>query len=202
MTILVLDGDLLDDALAQLADDELLIVVDSSADRLEELQRRYPDPRITYLIGDGEVIPVPDASVDRALGDGSESELRRVLRVDEARSRAGACALGAGRGRAARAQRRRGRPRRPDARERRRRVAARGRRRARQEPRRAARQRRSCARRGSRSGARSSSATACCRTRSWESRGRTGRRPRSSGSGRCSAPRGGRSPWRETSGAP
>jgi ubiquinone/menaquinone biosynthesis C-methylase UbiE len=80
MTILVLDGDLLDDALAQLADEELLIVVDSSADRLEELQRRYPDPRITFLIGDGEVIPVPDGAVDRALGEGSESELRRVLR--------------------------------------------------------------------------------------------------------------------------
>jgi hypothetical protein len=80
MTILVLDGDLLGEALTQLAEDELLIVVDRSADRLEELQRRYPDPRITFLIGDGDVIPIPDRAVDKALGEGSESELRRVLR--------------------------------------------------------------------------------------------------------------------------
>jgi len=81
MTILVLDGDLLGQALEQLAADELLIVVDSSADRLEELEERYPDPRITFLIGDREVIPVPDGSVDKVLGEGSESELRRVLRT-------------------------------------------------------------------------------------------------------------------------
>jgi ubiquinone/menaquinone biosynthesis C-methylase UbiE len=81
MTILVLDGDLLGQALEQLAEDELLIVVDTSADRLEELEERYPDPRITFLIGDGEVIPVPDGAVDIVLGEGSESELRRVLRT-------------------------------------------------------------------------------------------------------------------------
>ena len=81
MTILVLAGDLLGQALEQLAEDELLIVVDPSADRLEELEERYADPRVTFLIGDGEVIPVPDGSVDRVLGEGSKSELRRVLRT-------------------------------------------------------------------------------------------------------------------------
>jgi ubiquinone/menaquinone biosynthesis C-methylase UbiE len=80
VTFLVLDGDLLGEALARLADDELLIVVDLSADRLEDLQRRFPDPRVTYLIGDGSVIPIPDASVDRVLGEGSAAELQRVLR--------------------------------------------------------------------------------------------------------------------------
>jgi ubiquinone/menaquinone biosynthesis C-methylase UbiE len=80
MTILVLNGDLLGQALEQLAEDELLIVVDPSADRLEELQRTFSDPRITFLIGDGVVIPVPDGSVDSVLGEGSESERRRVLR--------------------------------------------------------------------------------------------------------------------------
>jgi hypothetical protein len=80
MTILVLNGDLLGQALEQLAEDELLIVVDPSADRLEELQRDFPDPRITFLIGDGVVIPVPDGSVGRVLGESSESERRRVLR--------------------------------------------------------------------------------------------------------------------------
>jgi len=81
MTILVLDGDLLGQALEQLAEDELLIVVDTSADRLEELEERNPDPRITFLIGDRDVIPVPDGAVGRVLGEGSESELRRVLRT-------------------------------------------------------------------------------------------------------------------------
>ena len=80
MTILVLDGDLLDEAFAELGEDELLIVVDPSAGRLEELERRFPDPRVTYLVGDGEVIPLPDASVDRVLGAGAEDEVRRVLR--------------------------------------------------------------------------------------------------------------------------
>ncbi len=80
MTILVLDGDLVGEALAALGDGELLIVLDLSADRLEELEERYPDPRITWLVGDGNVVPLPDSSVDRVLGDCSEQELRRVLR--------------------------------------------------------------------------------------------------------------------------
>jgi ubiquinone/menaquinone biosynthesis C-methylase UbiE len=81
MTVLVLDGDLVGAALAELAEDELMIVVDPSADRLEELEQRYPDPRVTWLIGDGVVIPIPDDCVDRVLGEGSDSELRRVLRT-------------------------------------------------------------------------------------------------------------------------
>jgi ubiquinone/menaquinone biosynthesis C-methylase UbiE len=81
MTVLVLDGDLVGTALAELGEDELMIVVNPSADRLEELEERYPDPRITWLVGDGVVIPIPDDSVDRVLGEGSDSELRRVLRT-------------------------------------------------------------------------------------------------------------------------
>jgi ubiquinone/menaquinone biosynthesis C-methylase UbiE len=80
VTFLVLDGDLLGEALARLGGDELLIVVDPSADRLEELQRRFPDPRVTFLIGDGAVIPIPDRSVDHVLGDGVEAEVHRVVR--------------------------------------------------------------------------------------------------------------------------
>jgi ubiquinone/menaquinone biosynthesis C-methylase UbiE len=80
MTLLVLDGDLLGEAIRQLGEDELLIVVDPSADRLEELQREHRDPRITFLIGDGEVLPIPDASVDAVVGSGYEPELRRVLK--------------------------------------------------------------------------------------------------------------------------
>ena len=80
MTILVLDGDLLPEALEQLGGGELLIVIDSSADRLDELEERFPDSRISWLIGDGEVIPLPDSSVDKVLGEGTEAEIRRVLR--------------------------------------------------------------------------------------------------------------------------
>jgi ubiquinone/menaquinone biosynthesis C-methylase UbiE len=80
VTALVLDPGLLGEALEGLADDELLIVVDPSAGVLDDLQLRYPDPRVTFLIGDGQVIPLPDASVDRVLGEGSDAEVRRVLR--------------------------------------------------------------------------------------------------------------------------
>jgi ubiquinone/menaquinone biosynthesis C-methylase UbiE len=79
MSLLVLDGALLDEALAE-AGDEAVIVVDPSAARLEELEHAAGDPRVFYLIGDPVVLPLPDASVDRALGGGEEPELHRVLR--------------------------------------------------------------------------------------------------------------------------
>jgi ubiquinone/menaquinone biosynthesis C-methylase UbiE len=79
MTLLVLDGELLGDALAG-AGDEDVIVVDLSAGRLEELERRVADPRAFFLIGEAAILPLPDASVDSALGDGVEPELSRVLR--------------------------------------------------------------------------------------------------------------------------
>jgi ubiquinone/menaquinone biosynthesis C-methylase UbiE len=80
MTILVLDGDLVGDALEALSEDELIIVIEPSAARLEALRERFPDSHITWLIGDNEVIPIPDGSVDRVLGEGSESEIARVLK--------------------------------------------------------------------------------------------------------------------------
>ena len=81
VTILVLDCDLLPAALDGLGDDELLIAIDPSADRLGGLLRRFPDPRISFLIGDGVVIPLPDRSVDKVLGEGSAAEVRRVRRT-------------------------------------------------------------------------------------------------------------------------
>ena len=79
MTLLVLDGALLGDALAQAGDEEV-VVVDPSADRLEELEHEARDPRVAYLIGDPVVLPLPNASVDRALGEGDRVELSRILR--------------------------------------------------------------------------------------------------------------------------
>ena len=80
MTVLVLTARLVGEALAELGDGELMIMIDPSADVLEELRLRYPDPRITWLIGDGVVVPLPDASVDRVLGEGDGAEIARVLR--------------------------------------------------------------------------------------------------------------------------
>ena len=79
MTVLVLDGELLGDALAG-AGDEAVILVDRSAERLEQCEREARDPRAFFLIGDPEVLPLPDGSVDSAVGKGVEPELRRVLK--------------------------------------------------------------------------------------------------------------------------
>ncbi|HZT44735.1 MAG TPA: class I SAM-dependent methyltransferase [Gaiellaceae bacterium] len=79
MTVLVLDGARLGDALGA-AGDEDVIVVDPSAARLEELEHAVRDPRAFFLIGDPLVLPLPDRSVDTAVGGDAEQELRRVLR--------------------------------------------------------------------------------------------------------------------------
>jgi ubiquinone/menaquinone biosynthesis C-methylase UbiE len=79
MTVLVLDAGLLGAALGD-AGDEDVIVVDPSAVRLEELERAARDPRAFFLIGDAAILPLPDRSVDAAVGEGVEPELRRVLR--------------------------------------------------------------------------------------------------------------------------
>jgi ubiquinone/menaquinone biosynthesis C-methylase UbiE len=80
VTVLVLDGSLLPAVLAQ-AGDEDVIVVDMSAARLEEFERAAADPRAFYLIGEPAVLPLPDASIDAAVGEGVRAELRRVYRT-------------------------------------------------------------------------------------------------------------------------
>ena len=79
MTVLVLDGALLGETLTQ-AGDEDVIVVEHSAGELERLEREAADPRVFYLIGDPDVLPLPDSSVDEAVGQGVDLELRRVVR--------------------------------------------------------------------------------------------------------------------------
>jgi ubiquinone/menaquinone biosynthesis C-methylase UbiE len=79
VSVLVLDAALLATALAE-AGDEDVIVIDPSSERLDLLEREVRDPRVLYLIGEPNVLPLPDASVDRVLGAGVEHELRRVLR--------------------------------------------------------------------------------------------------------------------------
>ncbi len=77
--MLVLDGELLGDALVR-AGDEDVIVVEFSAERLERLEREARDPRAFFLIGEPAILPLPDRSVDTAVGDAVELELRRVLK--------------------------------------------------------------------------------------------------------------------------
>jgi hypothetical protein len=79
MSVLVLDATHLGEALAD-AGDEDVFVIDLSAARLEELERDTLDPRVFWLIGEPAILPLPDASVDAAVGDGVEPELSRVLR--------------------------------------------------------------------------------------------------------------------------
>jgi ubiquinone/menaquinone biosynthesis C-methylase UbiE len=79
MTVLVLEGSLLRDALAR-AGDEDVVLIDHSAAELERFERETADPRVFYLIGDPEILPLPDRSVDRALGADGAPELARVLR--------------------------------------------------------------------------------------------------------------------------
>jgi ubiquinone/menaquinone biosynthesis C-methylase UbiE len=79
--VLVLGADeaLVADALGRAGDDGGVIVLDHSANRLAELERLLPDARIWYLIGDAEVVPLPDGSIDAALGR-SSPDVERVLR--------------------------------------------------------------------------------------------------------------------------
>ncbi len=71
---------LLADALARAGADGGVVVVDPSGARLQELQERVADPRVWFLVGDGDVVPLPDRSVDSVLGPVSASERERVCR--------------------------------------------------------------------------------------------------------------------------
>jgi ubiquinone/menaquinone biosynthesis C-methylase UbiE len=80
-TVLVVgaDEELLGGALARLGEDDGAIVLDPSAAALEALEQAIRDPRVWYQIGDAEVVPLPDRSVDEAMGERS-GDVERVLR--------------------------------------------------------------------------------------------------------------------------
>jgi hypothetical protein len=60
------------------ADD--VLVLDGSGERLERLLDEVRDARVWYLLGDTEVIPLPDGFVDEVVGAGASPEVERVMR--------------------------------------------------------------------------------------------------------------------------
>jgi ubiquinone/menaquinone biosynthesis C-methylase UbiE len=81
VVVLVLGADdwLLADGLGRAGEDGGVIVLDASAARLEALEEAVPDARVWYQIGDAEVVPLPDDSVDAALGEWTP-DVERVVR--------------------------------------------------------------------------------------------------------------------------
>ena len=82
MTALVVgaDGELLAVELDRMGENEDVIVLDASAERLEVLEDEVADPRVWFMIGDAEVIPLPDGFVDEVVGTDASSEVDRVTR--------------------------------------------------------------------------------------------------------------------------
>jgi len=69
-------------SLAELADYDEIVVLDSDVGALEALVAELADPRLDYMLGALPVLPMPDASVDVLVGaDPSEPEVVRVLRA-------------------------------------------------------------------------------------------------------------------------
>jgi hypothetical protein len=66
-------------ALEGLGDDDL-IVLEESADVLERIEHELGDPRVWLMIGDAEVIPLPDGCVDEVVGVPASPEVDRVTR--------------------------------------------------------------------------------------------------------------------------
>ena len=81
MTTLVISDDamLVAGALDRLGDDDL-IVLEGSADVLEQMEDEIADPRVWFMIGDEEIIPLPDGSVDEVVGVSASPEVDRVTR--------------------------------------------------------------------------------------------------------------------------
>jgi hypothetical protein len=73
------DATVVADVLGRLGDDDL-VVLDESADRLELLLDGLADPRLWFMIGGTEVIPLPDGSADEVVGATASPEVARVTR--------------------------------------------------------------------------------------------------------------------------
>jgi ubiquinone/menaquinone biosynthesis C-methylase UbiE len=74
------DADRVRAALAGAGEDEDVIVLDPAAAALEAARRSFRDPRVWLAIGDPDVIPLPDQSVDEVVGEVPPAELARIRR--------------------------------------------------------------------------------------------------------------------------
>ena len=81
MTVLVVgaDSSVVATALEALGDGDLF-VLEPSAQLLEEIEDEIADPRVWFMIGDADVIPLPDGCVDEIVGVESSPETVRVTR--------------------------------------------------------------------------------------------------------------------------
>jgi hypothetical protein len=66
-------------ALDGLGDDDL-IVLEGTADVLERMEEEIGDPRVWFMIGDAEIIPLPDGCVDEVVGVPATPEVERITR--------------------------------------------------------------------------------------------------------------------------
>ena len=82
MTALVVGADsgLLAVELERMGENEDVIVLDASAERLQVLEDEVADPRVWFMIGDADVIPLPDGTVDEVVGADASPEVERVTR--------------------------------------------------------------------------------------------------------------------------
>ena len=71
--------ELVQEVLGRAGDDGDVIALDPSVDALERLEAAVRDPRLWFLLGDAEIVPLPDSSVDEIVG-GASVDLERVLR--------------------------------------------------------------------------------------------------------------------------
>jgi hypothetical protein len=79
-TAAILGADAARASLAELGGFDEIVVLESSVDELERLIDELRDPRLDYLLGELPVLPLPDASVARVVGDFSadDPEIARV----------------------------------------------------------------------------------------------------------------------------
>ena len=79
-TAVILGAGAVEAALAELGEFDEIVVIDPSAEALERLEAELDDPRLDYLLGELPVLPLPDGSVHRILGDCSpdDPEIARV----------------------------------------------------------------------------------------------------------------------------
>jgi len=79
-TAAILGAELVQDALPGLGDYDEIVVIDPSVEALERLEAQVADPRLDFLLGGLPVLPLPDASVHRVVGDFApdDPEIARV----------------------------------------------------------------------------------------------------------------------------